>query len=171
MEYEIFMKNSDIDQELLWQGEMKKWMKDNVGDNVILAWRENLKGDKYHDSFVASIITDIQSRMANFYIARLQELINSCDIDGLYIDDAVIDRQTLRRAKRVMSQKKNFIDFHLWNHFDSRAGYTSSSLLYMELFPYIDKLWLGEDFDYNKPFDYWLIEISGIPFGLMSEML
>ena len=171
LEYEIFMKNSDINQDLLWQGEMKKWMKDNVGDDVIPAWRENLKGDKYHDSFDASIITDGQSRMANFYIAGLQELIDSCDIDGLYIDDAVIDRQTLRRAKRVMSQKKNFIDFHSWNHFDSRAGYTSSSLLYMELFPYIDKLWLGEDFDYNKPFDYWLIEISGIPFGLMSEML
>ena len=70
-----------------------------------------------------------------------------------------------------MSKKKNLIDFHSWNHFDSRAGYTSSSLLYMELFPYIDKLWMGEDFDYTKPFDYWLIEISGIPFGLMSEML
>lgn len=169
--HEIFMENSDIDQNLLWQGEMKEWIKENIGDDVIPAWRENLKGEKYHDSFDASIITNGQSRIANFYIAGLSELIDSCDIDGLYIDDAVIDRQTLRRAKRVMSKKKNLIDFHSWNHFDSCAGYTSSSLLYMELFPYIDKLWMGEDFDYTKPFDYWLIEISGIPFGLMSEML
>jgi hypothetical protein len=42
----------------------------------------------------------------------------------------------------------------------------------MELFPYINSLWLGEMYDYQstKP-DYWLVEISGIPLGLYSEML
>ena len=41
----------------------------------------------------------------------------------------------------------------------------------MELLPYIYKLWLGEGFDYNMPLDYWLIEISGIPFGLVGDMM
>ncbi len=41
----------------------------------------------------------------------------------------------------------------------------------MEHFPYIDRLWFGEYFDYDSPPDYWLVEISGIPFGLMGEML
>ncbi len=42
---------------------------------------------------------------------------------------------------------------------------------YMEHFPFIDTLWFGELFDYDMPPDYWLVEISGIPFGLMGDML
>ena len=41
----------------------------------------------------------------------------------------------------------------------------------MEHFPYINSLWFGEGYDYNAPPDYWLVEISGIPFGLYGEML
>ena len=41
----------------------------------------------------------------------------------------------------------------------------------MEHFPYINSLWFGEGYDYNETPDYWLVEISGIPFGLFSEML
>ncbi|RZK36140.1 MAG: hypothetical protein EOO90_27875, partial [Pedobacter sp.] len=39
-------------------------------------------------------------------------------------------------------------------------------------FPYLNRLWFGEYFDYekNKP-DFYLTEVSGIPFGLMGEML
>ncbi len=42
----------------------------------------------------------------------------------------------------------------------------------MEHFPYLNRLWFGEYFDYekNKP-DFFLTEVSGIPFGLMGEML
>jgi hypothetical protein len=42
----------------------------------------------------------------------------------------------------------------------------------MEHFPYLNRLWFGEYFDYeqNTP-DFFLIEVSGIPFGLMGEML
>ena len=129
LDYEIFKKNSNIDKELLWQGEMKEWMIKNVGGDVIPAWRENLKGDKYSDSFDAAVITDGQSRIANYYVAGLKELIDSCDIDGLYIDDTAIDRHTMRRVKQVFSGKKHHIDFHSWNHFDSRAG-TVSGVLY-----------------------------------------
>ncbi|MEO7530880.1 MAG: glycoside hydrolase domain-containing protein, partial [Sediminibacterium sp.] len=41
-----------------------------------------------------------------------------------------------------------------------------------EHFPYLNKLWFGEYFDYekNNP-DFFLTEVSGIPFGLMGEML
>jgi len=41
----------------------------------------------------------------------------------------------------------------------------------MEHFPYINSLWYGEGYDYNESPDYWLVEISGIPFGLFGETL
>ena len=44
--------------------------------------------------------------------------------------------------------------------------------IYMELLPYIDRLWLGEGFNANHAaWDFWLVEMSGLPFGLMGEML
>ena len=43
--------------------------------------------------------------------------------------------------------------------------------MYVEHMPMVDSLWLGEGFDYNETPDYWLVEISGIPFGLFGEML
>merc|ERR1719356_381822 len=43
---------------------------------------------------------------------------------------------------------------------------------YMELFPFLDSLWYGEGFDYDDSTpDFWLVEISGLPFGLASDML
>jgi hypothetical protein len=42
----------------------------------------------------------------------------------------------------------------------------------MEHFPYLNRLWFGEYFDYkNNTPDFFLTEVSGIPFGLMGEML
>jgi hypothetical protein len=42
----------------------------------------------------------------------------------------------------------------------------------MEHFPYLNRLWFGEYFDYeNNGPDFFLTEVSGIPFGLMGEML
>ena len=44
-------------------------------------------------------------------------------------------------------------------------------ILYMEHFPFINRLWFGEYFEYDLGPDYWLTEVSGLPFGLTSEML
>ena len=41
----------------------------------------------------------------------------------------------------------------------------------MELLPYVDRTWIGEGFPANNTLDFWLVEMSGIPFGLMSETL
>ena len=44
----------------------------------------------------------------------------------------------------------------------------------MHLFPYIDSLWFGEGFDQaqaGRGPDYWLVEMSGLPFGLTSELM
>jgi hypothetical protein len=42
----------------------------------------------------------------------------------------------------------------------------------MEHFPYLNRLWFGEYFYYDKNSpDFFLTEVSGIPFGLMGEML
>ncbi len=41
----------------------------------------------------------------------------------------------------------------------------------MDLLPYFDLVWIGEGRDYDRMPDHWLIEVSGIPFGLPGQML
>jgi len=122
-----------------------------------------------------ALVTSGISRWHNFYVEGLQWLVDHVGIDGLYLDDVAFDRTTMQRVRRVLASRGGAgerIDLHSANQYNPNDGFASSANLYLEHFPYIDRLWFGEYFDYQKsPADYWLVEISGIPFGLMGEML
>mmetsp|Transcript_16355 Transcript_16355/g.35466 ORF Transcript_16355/g.35466 Transcript_16355/m.35466 type:complete len:240 (+) Transcript_16355:629-1348(+) len=99
------------------------------------------------------------------------------NLDGIYIDEASFARPTMQRMRRVLGSK-NEIDFHSCNKLicphDSKNTIVgaSSLLIYMAHLSSIDKLWLGEGFPYSTALpDYWLVEMSGIPFGLMADTL
>ena len=100
-------------------------------------------------------------------------MLRNIEIDGLYIDDMAYGREVMKRARKVLDQLRPgcLIDFHSWNHFNERAGFANCANLYLANLPYVDRIWFGEGFDYNESPDYWMIEISGIPYGQMGEML
>jgi hypothetical protein len=100
-------------------------------------------------------------------------MVKNLDIDGVYIDDSALDRYTLMRARKIIDRYRpeGRMDLHSWNHFNKEAGYTNCLNLYMDLLPYFDLIWIGEGRDYNRAPDHWLIEVSGIPFGLPGQML
>ena len=110
-----------------------------------------------------------ESRWYNYYIEGLAWLVRNVDIDGLYLDDVTYDRRTLKRIRKVLDNEKPgcILDLH------SNTGFTiGPANQYTEYFPYIDKLWFGESFQYDKmPPANWFVEVSGIPFGLMGDML
>ena len=95
------------------------------------------------------------------------------NIDGIYMDDLALDRETMQRTRKILERDRPGakIDMHTWNHFNKYAKWASSLNLYMDMLPYIDHLWVGEARDYDRSSDYWLIEVSGVPFGLSSQML
>jgi hypothetical protein len=170
--YEMIAKRNITAESHLWQGEAKQWIIDNVGNDVIPAWRQPLKGIKYKDEYDASVITEGQSRLCNFYVEGLNYLVDHADVDGIYIDDVAYDRNTMKRVRKVLDKKeKAYVDFHQWNHLVGPGGMGNCANMYMELYPYVDKCWIGEGFDYDEPADFWLVEMSGIPFGQMSEMM
>ena len=175
LDYEIFQKSDETVDSPIWQGEARSWIKNKLGSDVIPAWRQPLKGKKYKDFFDSAIITDGQSRLCNFYIEGLRYLIEKTDIDGIYVDDIAYDRNTMKRVRKTLDVKGGaYIDFHTWDHFNAYGGMVNCAVLYAPLFPYVDKLWVGEGFNYNynsSTPQYWLTEISGIPFGVMSEMM
>jgi hypothetical protein len=109
------------------------------------------------------------SRWINYYIEGLGWLVRNVGIDGLYLDDVSFDRHIMKRIRKVLDEEKpgSLIDLH------SNTGFSKGpATQYAEFFPYVDKLWFGESFLYDEmSAENWLVEVSGIPFGLMGDML
>ena len=46
------------------------------------------------------------------------------------------------------------------------AGYANNLNIYMEILPYLDRLWLGEGFPARSvDWDFWLVAMSACPSG------
>ncbi|MET3877997.1 hypothetical protein ABIE50_003409 [Chitinophaga sp. OAE865] len=142
------------------------WLREHLVDHYNVQWFTSIDGYEQAD---AAILTSGKSRWYNYYIEGLQWLVRNENIDGLYLDDVSYGREMLQRMRCVMDEVKPgcLLDLH------SNTGFSKGPAnQYAEFFPYIDKIWFGESFDYNhmSPAN-WLVEVSGIPFGLMGDML
>lgn len=142
------------------------WLQEHLATDYIAAWFVPELKD-------AAVINTGVSRWHNYYVEGLAWLARNVGIDGLYIDDVAFDRTTMKRVRKVLDRGRPgaLIDLHSANQYNVRDGFASSANLYLEHFPFLNRLWFGEYFDYNSSPDYWLVEISGVPFGLMGEML
>ena len=142
------------------------WLQEHLGSDYLAAWHVPENKD-------AAVVNSGVSRWHNFYVEGLDWLVKHEKIDGLYIDDVAFDRTTMKRVRKVLDRGNPgaLIDLHSANQYNPRDGFASSANLYLEHFPYLNRLWFGEYFDYDSAPDYWLVEVSGIPFGLMGEML
>lgn len=150
-----------------------EWLVKHLGDTgYIPAWREVLKG-RYKGMLDVSVITTPDSRLENFYCEGLAYLLKETNFDGIYIDDTSLGRKGFQRAHRIFEAagKALMVDMHSWNHNNQHGGMTPSAYLFMENFPYYDRIWYGEGHNANIPPDEMLVQQSGIPFGLMGEML
>ena len=149
------------------------WLNENLGDHFIPAWFNAFQEGKYKGEMDISVITTPDSRWNNYYLEGLQWMIRHYGLRGVYIDDSALDRETLKRARRLLDADsvRRQIDIHTWNHMNEWAGYANSLHMYLDLLPYVDRTWIGEGFGADNTPDFWLVEMSGIPFGLMSETL
>lgn len=139
------------------------WLREHLTDNYTPQWYQYLDDSRGAD---AAILTSVgMTRLYNYYVEGIKWLVKNVGIDGIYIDAAAYDREMVKRIKKVMDEVKPgcLLDLH--------EGH-DCILRYLEFFPYLDKIWLGEGINYNKtePVD-WLVSVSGIPFGFMSDML
>ncbi len=142
-----------------------QWLREHLVTDYTPQWYTHL-GDGTVD---AAILNSGESRWYNYYIEGLDWLMKNMDIDGLYLDDVSFDRRTLKRIRKVMDRHKPgcLIDLH-----SNTAFSLGSANQNMELFPYIDQTWFGEGFNFDLfPAEFWLVEVSGIPFGVTNDLL
>ena len=141
------------------------WLREHLAAGYTTAWYTAVEGGQVD----AAILTSGASRWYNFYVEGLNWLVRNIPIDGLYLDDVAFDRTILKRMRRVLDRARPgcLIDLHSNTLFS-----IGPANQYTEFFPYVNRLWFGEGFKYDamSP-EQWLVECSGIPFGLMGDML
>ena len=141
------------------------WLREHLGGDYTTAWYNVAEGGVVD----AAILTSGASRWYNFYVEGINWLARNVPIDGLYLDDVAYDRTILKRVRKVLDRARPgcLIDLHSNTLFSKGPANQ-----YTEFFPYVNRLWFGEGFNYDamSP-EQWLVECSGIPFGLMGDML
>ena len=142
-----------------------QWLTEHLVKNYSPQWYTHLGNGEVD----AAILNSGESRWYNYYVEGLNWLVKNMDIDGLYLDDVSFDRRILKRMRKVMEMNKPgcMIDLH-----SNTAFSLGSANQNLELYPYIDKTWFGEGFNFDlMPADFWLTEVSGVPFGVVNDIL
>jgi hypothetical protein len=146
------------------------WLMEHLGTGYVPAWRQPL----FNGETDAALTIENGTRYDNFYLEGASWLIRNTGVDGIYFDGIGLDRHTMRRLTRVMQELipgGGRRDAHLGNNYLYLDNRCNAANMYMDHFPYLDTLWIGEGFNYELGPDYWLVEVSGLPFGLPSDML
>ncbi|HEX2748389.1 MAG TPA: glycoside hydrolase domain-containing protein, partial [Verrucomicrobiales bacterium] len=166
---ELFAFRSMGDEILMsGKGGGHPWGEEHLGGNYWQAWYEPGVQD-------VSFLTQPMSRFHNYYIEGLRWLCENAGCDGIYLDDIAYDRSIMLRARKVLDRycpRGGLIDLHSWNEFHDGGAWAHCANIFMDSLPFVDRMWFGEGHHYTgPPPEHFLVEISGVPFGLMGEML
>ena len=146
------------------------WLKEHMSEGCVPAWQQRL----WDGDLDCAVATTGLSRWHNYYIEGMRYLMEKCGVDGIYLDGVGYDREIMKRVRKTMDKARPgcLIDFHSGNNFHEKYGLVNPIMQYLELMPCFDRLWIGEGYDFDKTTpEYWLVEMTGIPFGLTGEML
>jgi len=142
------------------------WLREHLVGGFHKAWRTNTA---VKDEIDAAVAMRYLSRWHNYYIEGMNWLQGNRCFYSLYLDGIGYDREIMKRVARVLSKYNP--DYRMEHHQCTDAQGSSVANTYLEHLPYVTQLWYGECFNYNRSPDYWLVDVSGIPFGVTGEML
>ena len=144
-----------------------------------------------------SVVVGNAHRYGNFYLEGVRYMTRFFGTDGAYWDGAeypypsrnraagfgYVDRHgrlmpvitylaVREMARRMWAMLRDEKPEALIDAHHGTTNLTSPVADHMLCFPFVDSIWHGEGFEYER-YDrwQWLVEISGIPFGVPSELL
>lgn len=146
------------------------WLQEHLVSAYAPAWKiKTYSGEKD-----ISLGLKAPTRWHNYYLAGVDYLSRRFKINGIYLDSFGAGRETAKRLRKVL-YANNPREGHLWwhagNNYDFMNNHSSIYSTNMEAMPFFSQAWNGEAVDFSHSPDYYLVELSGIPFGLPAEML
>jgi len=145
------------------------WLMEHLGRGYVPGWWQPLDSGGSD----AAIAVTPNSGLLNYYIESINWWMKNVGCDGLYLDGTSYDNDILKRVAKVMY--RNNPDYRINAHFSNDYDYLDNHVNplghYMGDLAFLSSMWVGELIDYSRSPDYWLVEVSGMPFGVPSEML
>jgi hypothetical protein len=113
--------------------------------------------------------------MSHLYVQGMKNLACAADIDGANFDGLNYPRHTMARLRKVTEScrgNQTIFNMHGGDSFGKAATgrHLSTVVKYMAHYTFIDSLMDGEQFNYTEGADYYLLELSGLPFGIMNDL-
>ena len=139
------------------------WLREHLVTGYTKAWRTRAAYD-----IDAAVGMRYLSRWHNYYLEGLDWLLRNKCFYSLYLDGIGYDREVMKRVARIMSRHN---PNYRMEHHQCTSGRDSVINRELEHIPFVTELWYGESFNYNRSPDYWLVDVSGIPFGVTGELL
>jgi hypothetical protein len=144
------------------------WLQEHLLSNYTPGWYCTPEGIQGAPD--ASIHLTGMSRWLNYYVESPGWLAREAKIDGIYFDGTYMSRKVFQRVRRILDLHRPgcLLDLHAGNNITRKSNTYND---FMEHLPYLDSTWIGEGFDYAGAPDFWMVERSGIPFGVPNDML
>ncbi len=146
------------------------WLREHIITNYAPSWRTMTSNGEMD----MAIALKAPSRWHNFHAAGAEFIARNYRINGIYFDCFSVGRQPTKRLRKVL-YANNPDSAHLWWHGGNNYDYLNlrSSIWssQQDAIPFYSHAWTGEVVDFSRSLDYYMMEISGVPFGIASEML
>ncbi len=146
------------------------WLREHLIDGYAPAWRT----PTYSGEMDMAVGMLAPTRWHNFYLAGVDYLSRRFPINGIYLDAFGGGREVAKRLRKILLRNLPETG-HLWwhggNNYDYLENHSSIFSTQMDSMAFFSQAWSGEGVDFSRGKDYYLIELSAIPFGPGAEML
>ncbi len=150
----------------------EKVLTDYLGEGVVEADKKTFLQGEIGMGKDISYYTTPHSRMDNFFVEGVNYLINYADLDAISMINPTLTRDTVERVAKCVASKRTgtgVIELGVSNRFNAKNGYTNSLPVYVDVLPFINKLYVGDGYDFSRDADYILTEVSGILYGMSAD--
>ncbi len=150
----------------------EKALIDYLGDGVVEADKKTFLQGELGMGKDISYYTTPHSRIDNFFVEGVNYLVKYADLDAISMVDPTLSRDTVERVAKCVASKRSgrgVIELGVSNRFNAKNGYTNSLTTYMDVLPFINKLYMDKGYDFSRDADYILTEVSGLIYGMSAD--
>lgn len=150
----------------------EKVLTDYLGEGAVEANKITFLSGAIGQGKDMSYYTVPRSRMDNFFVEGVNYLINYADLDAISMKNPTMSRTTAERVAKCIYGKRTgtgVLELEVSNRYNEPNGYVNSLTAYVNILPFVNKLYICDGYDLGKGPDYVLTDASGIVYGLCAD--
>lgn len=141
------------------------WLCEHFGEGYSAFWfSQEIEGEP-----IVTLGINPRGRWQNYYLETVRHLLKDLNVDGIRTD--LNSRRATQRLRCVLDETRPdaLLDAVTGNNLRVENGMVSPMVQYMEHLSMLDSIEFTDGFSYGAGPDYYLVELSGAPFGVNTS--